>query len=426
MDIAQDGNLFPREDILEAVAQSDWRDQAVPMGAWGLTALGLSVLALGTPTLAPLAMEPTEFAAAGERLWAHPLHGLARVLGRAGLGIESAWYLISALFLGLSLPALGGALRVLGIGARLALVVSLVTLLAPITLAHGQLPSDFTAGVFGASIVLGLCCAPSDPGHAGSRGYGVRLGVSLLVATMLHPLNAALIPALVLAARSRGGARALAPLLVASALAAALGIDVLRTSAGPVFPPMLGASLLAFGGLFVLSGLAWSVEKEESPPPLWLTVQWVSAGVLSVVMAYLGGPMLPMLGVASAALAGAVLARFARPDNAFRALGVALVAQLILLGALNLWQPSMGTAGLSKAQPSLFQSGDTVYAADSELGSPAAYIIRRRFGVQVLPLAGSGSEAPKPGGGRAISLGPQPSATPWFLDPETGTIHGHE
>ena len=186
MDIAQDGNLFPREDILEAVAQSDWRDQDVPIGAWALTAVGLAALALGTPILAPLAMEPTEFAAAGERLWAHPLHAVARTIGRAGLGIESAWYLISALFLGLSLPALGGALCLLGVGARLALVTSLVTLLTPITLGHVQLPSDFTAGVFGASVVLGLCCAPSDPGHSGERGYGLRLAAALVLATALH------------------------------------------------------------------------------------------------------------------------------------------------------------------------------------------------------------------------------------------------
>ena len=33
LDIAQDGNLFPREDLLEAVADSDWRDRPVPIAA---------------------------------------------------------------------------------------------------------------------------------------------------------------------------------------------------------------------------------------------------------------------------------------------------------------------------------------------------------------------------------------------------------
>ena len=428
MDIAQDGNLFPREDILEAVAQSDWRDQDVPIGAWALTAVGLAALALGTPILAPLAMEPTEFAAAGERLWAHPLHAVARTIGRAGLGIESAWYLISALFLGLSLPALGGALCLLGVGARLALVTSLVTLLTPITLGHGQLPSDFTAGVFGASVVLGLCCAPSDPGHSGERGYGLRLAAALVLATALHPLNAALAPALLVAAHGRGGSKAWTPVLVGTLLTIAGAMDALQAPAGPILPPVFGACLLGFGGLVVLASLAWSSEKEESPPPLWLTIQFGTGLVLSVAMAYLGGPMLPMLAIASAALASGVLARFARPDNAFRALAAVLVIQLLLLGAAGLWRPSLDTAGLAQAQPTLFASGDTVYAPEADLDGPAAYLVRRRFGVTVAPL----SEAEEAiAGGRAIGLhriGPHGggAALPWTLDPDAGTISRHE
>ena len=48
-DIANDGNLFPREDLLEAVARSDWRDREVPAIAWILTGVGLSLLAAGLP-----------------------------------------------------------------------------------------------------------------------------------------------------------------------------------------------------------------------------------------------------------------------------------------------------------------------------------------------------------------------------------------
>ncbi len=434
MDIAQDGNLFPREDILEAVAQSDWRDQPVPAAAWALTAMGLALLAFGTPTLAPLAMEPATFASAGNRLWAHPLHGVARILAQAGLGIESAWYLISALFLGLSLPALGGALRVVGIGARLSLVVSLVSLLTPIALGHGQLPSDFTAGIFGASIVLGLCCAPSDPGASGARGYGVRLGASLLVATALHPLNVALVPALLLAAKARAGLAAVVPVLVCSVAAVFFAVDATITSAGPILPTLFGACLLGYGGLIVLSFLAWSTEKEESPPPLWLTVQWISGIVLSVAMVFLDAPMLPMLVVASAALASSVLARFARPDNAFRALGLALVAQLLLLGAAGLLRPSLATAGLAHAQPTLFRPGDIFFTDRANERSPAVYLIRGRFGHSVFlvdePLTGpwKGTEEE---GARAIGFGDSfvegwGKTLPWTLDPAKGTIDPHE
>ena len=164
-------------------------------------------------------------------------------------------------------------------------------------------------------------------------------------------------------------------------------------------------------------------RKEESPPPPWLAVQFGTGLVLSVAMAYLGGAMLPMLAATSAALASGVLARFARPDNAFRALAAVLVIQLLLLGAAGLWRPALDTAGLAQAKPALFASGDTVYAPEADLDGPAAYLVRRRFGVTVAPL----SEAEEAiDGGRAIGLHGGGAALPWTLDPDAGTISRHE
>ncbi|MEM8714119.1 MAG: hypothetical protein AAGG01_24505, partial [Planctomycetota bacterium] len=215
MDIAQDGNLFPREDILEAVAQSDWRDQPVHLGAWVLGGLGLSVMALGAPVLEPIAMGATRHAAEGGALWLEPLHALARFVGTSGVGIETAWYWLSALSLGLAFPTLGAALRTLGVGARLAFVVALLAVICPLLWTHGRLPSDFGWGVFGSALALLLVCAPSDPGPMGERGYGMRLGAGLLAATLLHPGSLALAVPLVAAAQERGKWRATLPLSVA-------------------------------------------------------------------------------------------------------------------------------------------------------------------------------------------------------------------
>ncbi|QDV04952.1 hypothetical protein Poly30_04470 [Planctomycetes bacterium Poly30] len=421
MDIAQDGNLFPREDILEAVAQSDWRDQPVPAAAWWITSIGLAVLAFGTPVLAPLAMEPTTFAAARDRLAVHPLHALAGWIGGLGIGIESAWYLLSALGFGLSLPVLGVALRWLGIGPRLALVTALVSLFTPIAVLHGRLPSDFTAGVLGSSVVLAMAFAPSDPGRAGNRGYGIRLALAFLIAVLLHPFNLALIVPLLFAARARGGITAMLPVIGAGFLAAITAPDLMAASAGQVLRRT--DALLGFGGLIVPTVLAWRGSREEEPPPTWLGVWWGVALAVSIFSSVSGkGPASPMLLPAYAALVAGALARFARPDNAFRVAGALAVLHAALIAALPWLQTPTDSMGLAAARPALFEEGDHVRLTPAQDATTAAYLLRRRFGLPV-DLVG---EPMTPPSRRTIGLAPNALGLPWTLDPETGTLTAYE
>lgn len=427
MDIAQDGNLFPREDILEAVAQSDWRDQPVPAGAWCLTAVGLVVIALGMPVLAPLAMEPTTFAAAEPRPWLNPLHGLAALGGRLGIGIESTWYLISALCLGASLPLLGGALRILGIGPRLALVTGFLTMLSPVVLLHGRLPSDFTAGVLGSCLALAFAFAPSDTGAAGSRGYGVRLGLALLVAVLFHPLNGLLAVPLLFAAKARGGRIALIPVVIASVFACAALPNLTAASAGQVLRGM--DFYVGLGPLVLCLPLAWSGAREESPPPFWLTA-WLAVGAVASIgtafeAAGTTGPAAPMLIPVVAALVASTLSRFARPDNTFRA-AAAIAAGTAGLIAASPWLSSPTEhRGLAEAAPSLFQPGDVVFVDNESSADSAAYLVRRRFGVPVEVLDAKNDGASQ-AVGRAIGLAPNVARLPWTLDAETGTIEANE
>ena len=78
-DIANDGNLFPREDLLEAVARSDWRDREVPTKAWLMTGIGISLVAAGTPIADVLIRSTTEFAATSAGPLA-PLHASLQIV----------------------------------------------------------------------------------------------------------------------------------------------------------------------------------------------------------------------------------------------------------------------------------------------------------------------------------------------------------
>ena len=114
LDIAQDGELFPREELLDAVAGADWRDLPVRLVAWLAVAAGAGLALAGFPEQFDLLKGPTSFAASGDGVAAHPLHLLAHAIGRAGVGIEAAFFGLSALGVGAAFLALGAALRAVG------------------------------------------------------------------------------------------------------------------------------------------------------------------------------------------------------------------------------------------------------------------------------------------------------------------------
>ncbi|MEM1449552.1 MAG: hypothetical protein AAGI22_10575 [Planctomycetota bacterium] len=375
IDIAQDGNLFPREDLLEAVASSDWRDQRVPAVAWIVASLGVAALAAGMPVAATVLTGPTEFAASSPSAITRPVHALAETLGRAGLGIEAAFFLLAAIGHGLCLPALGLALRAAGFSGRLAFVSALVASAAPLLVVHGRLPSDAPFLALGAILLFVAVMAPADEGPAGRRGRTFRM-------------------------------------LLAGFVALTVGAPA---STAPLFG-RIGDAALAGGVLWFVAPLAWVREAEEEPPPRWLAA-WVvlafAAGLASVVALAALAPL--------AALFANVLARRARPDGALRlALGALGLQVACAAAAIALLPPS--TTSFATTSAGATKPGDVVFVDDDT--STDAFLLRRRLGLRV--IADEGPSAPtepaaRPSG-RLLSLDRPRPGVPWVLDAVTGEV----
>ncbi len=440
-DIARDGNLFPREDILEAVARSDWRDREAPRTAWALAALGIALVCAGTPIADRLVVAPTEAAAASAfagpapTALLLPLQALAGALGRAGLGIEAAWFLMSAVMTGLALPALGAALAAFGLGGRVRLVGALAALLAPMSLASGRLPSDFAAGVLGASLLLAAAAAPFDEGQRGARGFGLRLAAFLAVAIALRTDALAAGPALLLRGlATERDERWRATLPVALVFGGGVLLAVLHPglllASGELDAGAALALPLVGGALWLSAPLAWVREAEEEPPPIWLAAWLGCAAAWAALAAILGfSSLAPSMAVPALAVLGAsVLARRARPDGALRVAAGILGLQLALGLVAPHAAPKARTVfidSIGELQP----GADAIVApagTDRDLRA-AAFLLRRRHGLDVVAKA---SDAP--GGRRMVALGDPPDSQKrkgaptatarWRVDLYTGAV----
>jgi len=362
LDIANDGNLFPREDLLEAVARSDWRDREVPAVAWLLTGAGISLLAAGTPIAEVLIRSTTEFAAESAGPLA-PFHAALAAIGRGGIGIEAAAFLASAIALGATLPAIGVALKAVGFGGRVAFVSALIAVMSPLLLMHGRLPSDGP-----------VVAAPHDGGRSGRTGYLIRL--SLVAASLLAVCGL-------------------------SRASAALGDEA-------IFGRWIDLALLGGAALLVVP-LGWLRQEEEEPPPLWL-VGWLAASVTLALVAgaQAGAALVPALAV----LVANALSRRARPDGALRWAAMLAIAQAALsVFAVRLAPPD--TTFFAAASSGEVEAGDVLVVED--LDSNEAYLLRRRLGVTVVDRAPDASD------GRVIFCGGGPPA-PWTLDAATGEV----
>ena len=372
LDIANDGNLFPREDLLEAVARSDWRDREVPAVAWVLSGAGISLLAAGTPIAEILIRSTTEFAAESAGPLA-PFHAILASIGRGGIGIEAAAFLASAVALGATLPAVGLALRATGFNGRVAFVSALIAVMSPLLLMHGRLPSDGPLVALCSALLLAAVAAPHDDGRSGRKGYRIRLA------------------------------------LAAAGLLAICGMS--RASAALDGEAIFGAwedlALLGGAALLVVP-LGWLRQEEEAPPPLWL-VGWLVASVALALVAgaQAGAAIVPALAV----LVANALSRRARPDGALRWAAMLAAAQLGL-SALALRLAPADTTFFAAEGSGEVGAGDVVVVED--LGSDEAYLLRRRLGTTVTDAS------PVGGSGRVISLGND--GAPWTLDPATGQV----
>lgn len=374
-DIANDGNLFPREDLLEAVARSDWRDREVPVAAWLMTGFGITLLAAGTPVADVLIRSTTEFAAESSGPLA-PLHAALAALGRTGIGIEAAAFMMSAVAIGATLPAVGLALRAAGFDGRVAYVAALISVMSPLLLLHGRLPSDGPLVALSSALLLAAVAAPRDVGRSGRKGYLFRMAVA------------------------------------ATLLLAVCGLSRFSAAASDevIFGRWVDLALLGGGALLILP-VTWSRQEEEAPPPPWLLGWLLASAALAVLAgAQAGAALVPGLAI----LVANALARRARPDGALRwALALATV-QLALTGATAYWAPADTTCFAATGSGDV-EVGDVVVVHDLE--SSEAYLLRRRLGAAVVDRAPDGAQ------GRVLVLdGEGEGAAPWSLASSTGEV----
>ena len=343
LDIAQDGHLFPRQEVTRevarAIASEDWRDRPVPFVAWALAALGVTLVALGLPIERVLVTAPTEFAAEGSRLGAQsPLHALARALGATGIGIEAAFFALSATAFGASLLALGAVLRSVGLGGRLGFVCALIALASPLVVHHARLPSTVTFAVLGSSLVMWALVDRR-------RASVTRVAIGLVGAWLL-------------AASTFGAGAAQDPFG---------GID----------------GLPALGALWAALPLTYFVRSaEESLPPVWLMAWCVASLVCAVACDVPGGAAVPAFAVL---LAGALI-RFARAEVAGRVAAGTLAIQAGL--AILVVTPRPNVPALLADGINSLDRGDAVVLSARWPKDLQRYLLERRVGAEVIESRG--------------------------------------
>ncbi len=392
LDIAQDGNLFPREELLEAAAGADWRDQSVPMRAWVTASFGLALLAAGLPNLKTLYPAPTEFAATGDYIGFHPVHLLARTLGTMGLGIEATFFLISALCLGAAMGAIGVALRAFGYAGRTAFAIALLTCLSQALTEHARLPSDYLPGVITSALLLAAMAMPKDRGEVGMRGYAVRISVAWLLACFVSKDALALFPILVIACAAapvegKRGRKWIAPLVLAASFGMLMAIPAIFGN-DPGSRPIPGAQprsgldgWITLWGLWPLALLSVQRAPEELPAPPWVK-GWF---LLAIGWSVLGVVWLPssptFVAPIVACIAANGLTRVGDSARVAQVLAVCLVFQLAatVTFAFVGQHTRLGTfaEGPGQVKP------DDVILVDSDTHPDLAYLLRRRHGFDV-------------------------------------------
>ncbi|MEZ6015199.1 MAG: hypothetical protein R3F49_08805 [Planctomycetota bacterium] len=355
LDVAQDGGLFPREELLQAVAAADWRDRPAPLLAVTALAVGLGLLALATPIARPLAPVDVAWTAAGGSPWLHLPHALAHALSRgwSGFSVEQAWFAASALGLTLGFLALYGAARALRVGPLLALAAAASAAIAPACFMAAELPRADGFGVAGACLMLIAGLSKSERSPRSYCDFARRCIAAGAFALWLHAATAALALPLAceLVARARhlprdtrAGAVTRACGLGAAALAliGALGVWSWVARIGRMealdgalaaLAPSLGARALALWPTAALVALLFvHVERseEERRTPAWL----LGAALAGFAVFVIGGVAAPLIPLAALALANQANRR-ANPARAGRDVALAIVAALATQAALQ-------------------------------------------------------------------------------------------
>ena len=435
IDIAQDGELFPREELLDAVAGADWRDLPVRLVAWLAVAAGATLALAGFPEQFDLLKGPTSFAAIGDGLAVHPLHLVARAIGGAGVGIEAAFFGLSALGIGAAFLAVGAALRAFGMGGRTAFATALLTCGSLAVISSGRLPSTYSFGVATSALLMAAIAAPSD---GAARGYGTRVALAWLLASWISPAAALLLPACALAVTARAGeerAAGLAPLWIAALIALPVAAIACR-AAGAHEVQFAGAR--HFGGLLGLMAVALSSTRrdpEESAAPRWLHL-WLRTGIVLEIVALLpldgmelvlGAPSalaahIPpatFLVPALAAFAADALVRRRRASDAVVLLAVGAIGQILPFGYWYALDADEGTA-FHDGRGDLARGDVALLAPDAY--ADVAYLLARRHGVPVIDPDSEEGPRTAADAKRALSIGEDHPLATHRLSPSTGDV----
>lgn len=334
LDIAQDGHLFPRQELASAVAAADWRDRPVPAMAWLAVTLGLALVWLGLPVQHGIARQDVEFAealAGAESPWLHPVHALCAATG----AVERSFFLVAALAAGAAVLAWRRLLAAFGMGERLAFVTTCLAAASPLACAAARLPTTVALDLVAIPFVLSRLAAPS--GTDDSRAAAdLRAGAALLLATWATRGAVLAAPAVLVAAlplRGRNPGELIGPMaLVAAAITLAL------LAPGPVraAAPVGGAAALAPGALLVAAVLGLRAAHGEAGPPRWLVVHTVGASALLWAPGWSGAAAAALV-AGALPLATSALMRVPLGGRAANlACGLALVQGALLFAPLDM------------------------------------------------------------------------------------------
>lgn len=291
------GEDFPRAELAymvgraqEAQARRRW------LQVWAI-AFGLGVFCLAAPTRRYFTALDWLWGFAGTGPTPHGLLG-APLLGLqwwSGWSLEQCAFLVSASFLVASFVALDVLLRDLGIPPERTLWVTVLAIFSPIVWLGGTLPMDYTAALFGATM-LARSLFRTQQTHP--YGYLWRTSVWLTVAFFLAAENLWLLCPAVWAVmdqpreRDQGWLRGIGLLSVFAVVLGAYGslqaepLQALRralfgsgvrlTELGSLIPfVLLGFGVLLLGFVELFAGRR---EPEESPPPTWVFV-WIAVAL---------------------------------------------------------------------------------------------------------------------------------------------------
>ncbi|MCP3919502.1 MAG: hypothetical protein GY711_28525 [bacterium] len=295
---------FPRHALVDLVSVEEaGRARRQRAQSWVIGA-ALTLLALGMPVRRVLFVDPS--------LWqggdgAQPGSLIAALLRSAfGAPHERAWYLVSAVGWGASLPLITGMLRRLGFAHSTTMLAALTALFAPFVWTGATLPVSFGPGVFGASLLMAaLFAEPRRP---------ARVAAALLVASVLDAELLWLVPAVLWAVRKDRRAAVFVATAAVGYLAAHYGSSPARRawlSDGPLFPTdarlaSLRGLLSLLGGLGVAAyGLFATFDPrrraEESRPPRWI-ILWCLAFLFALIPGHPSGHLMGAFWVPAAAL----------------------------------------------------------------------------------------------------------------------------